>query len=218
MGCHPLLQGIFLTRDRTHVSCLLHWQVGSLPLAPPGKPFVFLSVMNESSYYSTSSSAFCVVIVQDFDHSNRWIVVSHCFIMFFVQSLKMLKNILSSRTVWKTMEWIWVMGCGLPMWYLPLVLKSHLESFSWLLSILHWLDYYYYFNLPILCCLWTFNHTLLFFKNLFIFLLKANCFTDFFCFLSNINMSQPKVNHTLSWWRLFSSFVPFHVSCLSFRL
>ena len=25
-------------RDGTHVSCLLPWQVGSLPLAPPGKP------------------------------------------------------------------------------------------------------------------------------------------------------------------------------------
>ena len=27
-------------RDRTHISyvCLLHWQAGSLPLAPPGKP------------------------------------------------------------------------------------------------------------------------------------------------------------------------------------
>ena len=25
-------------RDWTHISCLLHWQVGSLPLAPPGKP------------------------------------------------------------------------------------------------------------------------------------------------------------------------------------
>ena len=25
-------------RDRTLVSCLLHWQAGSLPLAPPGKP------------------------------------------------------------------------------------------------------------------------------------------------------------------------------------
>ena len=25
-------------RNQTHVSCLLHWQVGSLPLAPPGKP------------------------------------------------------------------------------------------------------------------------------------------------------------------------------------
>ena len=25
-------------RDQTHVSCLLHWQPGSLPLVPPGKP------------------------------------------------------------------------------------------------------------------------------------------------------------------------------------
>ena len=27
-------------RDQTHVSCLLHWQVCSLPLAPPGKPLI----------------------------------------------------------------------------------------------------------------------------------------------------------------------------------
>ena len=27
-----------LPRDLTHVSCLLHWQEGSLPLAPTGKP------------------------------------------------------------------------------------------------------------------------------------------------------------------------------------
>ena len=26
-------------RDQTHISILLHWQVGSLPLAPSGKPF-----------------------------------------------------------------------------------------------------------------------------------------------------------------------------------
>ena len=38
-GCHFLLQGIFLTQDRTQVSCgLLNWQESSLPLVPPGKP------------------------------------------------------------------------------------------------------------------------------------------------------------------------------------
>ena len=37
VGCHALLLWIFLTRDRTRVSYVLHWQVGSLPLAPPGK-------------------------------------------------------------------------------------------------------------------------------------------------------------------------------------
>ena len=34
VGCHALLQGIF----PTHLLCLLHWQAGSIPLAPPWKP------------------------------------------------------------------------------------------------------------------------------------------------------------------------------------
>ena len=38
-GCHALLQGIFLTQGSNPcLLCLLHWQMGSLPLAPPGKP------------------------------------------------------------------------------------------------------------------------------------------------------------------------------------
>ena len=36
VACHSLLQGIFSTQRSN--SQLLHWQVGSLPLAPPGKP------------------------------------------------------------------------------------------------------------------------------------------------------------------------------------
>ena len=39
MGCHALLQGLFLTQgSNLHLLHLLHWQAGSLPLAPPGKP------------------------------------------------------------------------------------------------------------------------------------------------------------------------------------
>ena len=39
VGCHGLLQGIFKTQESNpHLFCLLHWQAGSLPLAPPGKP------------------------------------------------------------------------------------------------------------------------------------------------------------------------------------
>ena len=39
VGCHGLLQGIFLTQGlNLHLLCLLHWQAGSLPLAPPWKP------------------------------------------------------------------------------------------------------------------------------------------------------------------------------------
>ena len=36
VGCHSLLQGLFLTQGSN--PGLLHWQAGSLPLVPPGKP------------------------------------------------------------------------------------------------------------------------------------------------------------------------------------
>ena len=39
VGCHALLQGISLTQgSNLHLLGLLHWQVGSLPLAPSRKP------------------------------------------------------------------------------------------------------------------------------------------------------------------------------------
>ena len=39
VGCHALCQGIFPTQgSNLCLSPLLHWQVGTLPLAPPGKP------------------------------------------------------------------------------------------------------------------------------------------------------------------------------------
>ena len=38
-GLHALLQGIFPTQQSNpHLLCLLHWQVGSLAVTPPGKP------------------------------------------------------------------------------------------------------------------------------------------------------------------------------------
>ena len=39
VGCHFLLRGIFQTQGlNLHLLCLLHWQVNSLQLVPPGKP------------------------------------------------------------------------------------------------------------------------------------------------------------------------------------
>ena len=44
VGCHVLLQGIFPTQgSNLHLFCLLHWQVVSLLLAPPGKPSIGVS-------------------------------------------------------------------------------------------------------------------------------------------------------------------------------
>ena len=54
-GCHFLLQGIFPTQgSNPHLLCLLHWQVDSLWLAPPGKSFFiwvpgFLHNISEAS-------------------------------------------------------------------------------------------------------------------------------------------------------------------------
>ena len=40
---HALLQGVFLTQGSTpYLLSLLHWQVGSLPLGPPGKPCIVI--------------------------------------------------------------------------------------------------------------------------------------------------------------------------------
>ena len=44
VGCHAVLQGIFPTQGLNPCPlCLLHWQAGSLPLAPPGKPLSSLT-------------------------------------------------------------------------------------------------------------------------------------------------------------------------------
>ena len=45
-GCHALLQRISPTQwSNPHLIHSLHWQVGSLPLAPPGKPYVIYITM-----------------------------------------------------------------------------------------------------------------------------------------------------------------------------
>ena len=63
-GCHVLLQEIFLTQKlNPHLLCLLHWQVDSLSLAPPGKPtstielssyFILILITNTNTNYTTN--------------------------------------------------------------------------------------------------------------------------------------------------------------------
>ena len=54
VDCHALLQGIFLSQgSNPGLLCLLHWQAGSLPLAPPGKQNIRL---NDSSWFWTYCS------------------------------------------------------------------------------------------------------------------------------------------------------------------
>ena len=42
VGCHFLLQGIFLTQGSN--PCLLHWQMDSLPLSHPGSHYICFTI------------------------------------------------------------------------------------------------------------------------------------------------------------------------------
>ena len=54
-GCHAFLQGIFLIQGlNPSLLCLLHRQVGFLPLAPSGKPHITSSVKFSRSVLSNS--------------------------------------------------------------------------------------------------------------------------------------------------------------------
>ena len=56
VDCHALLQGIFLTqRLNPRLFMSLHWQVGSLPLGPSGKPTCYYTLVQTNSLYNTKS-------------------------------------------------------------------------------------------------------------------------------------------------------------------
>ena len=69
MGGHALLQGIFLTQgSNPHFLRLLHWQVGFLVLAPPGKPYhKYLQIphLQIPSYWGASWWWFSRSVVSD---------------------------------------------------------------------------------------------------------------------------------------------------------
>ena len=55
------------SRDQRHVSCLLNWQVGSLPLAPPGKPPSLPSLLRRWKLYP-----FLLNLSGDWDSFDHW--------------------------------------------------------------------------------------------------------------------------------------------------
>ena len=55
-GCHGLFHSVFPAQGLNQcLLCLLHWQVGSSPLAPPGKPLLFLHIIINSESVSLNS-------------------------------------------------------------------------------------------------------------------------------------------------------------------
>ena len=64
----PSPRGSSQPRDRTCISCLLHWQVGSLPLAPPGKP------RNSCNHYLKKSKVTCECKIFTGPNSRSWCI------------------------------------------------------------------------------------------------------------------------------------------------
>ena len=98
VGCHSLLQGIFPTQGlNLCLLCLLLWQVGSLPPAPPGKFKHFSSLslfpQMEKREIPSCSENLCVMselnqcqfggstIVDDFAYEFSFLYISYFFIM-----------------------------------------------------------------------------------------------------------------------------------------
>ena len=63
----PSSRGSSWLKNWTHISCLLHWQVGSLPLVPPGKSKVYIStdypdICVTFKYIKSKLIKFCVCL------------------------------------------------------------------------------------------------------------------------------------------------------------
>ena len=77
VGCHFLLQGIFLTHRLK--LCLPHWQEDSLPLVPPGKPHSIYSSLH-LVYISVQFSSFaqsCLTLCDPMNCSMPGFSVHH---------------------------------------------------------------------------------------------------------------------------------------------
>ena len=63
VGCHFLLQGVFLTqRSNLHLLRLLHWQAGALTLAPPRKYLIFAIFILDMHVQFIKTRSTCVLI------------------------------------------------------------------------------------------------------------------------------------------------------------
>ena len=79
VGCHALLQGIFLTQGlNPGLLCLLHWQVGSLPLCHLGR-----GQARSINYCFYVCREYVLGILTLFISLGRtWVPCHHCFLVW----------------------------------------------------------------------------------------------------------------------------------------
>ena len=106
MGCHALLQGIFLTQgSNLHLLRLLHWQVG--PLVTPEKPFHLTLKQIILNYYdglSLLSWDFKRTGKQERDTDEEWVMESE-----ILQAWEELNTTLLEGMTWKTWKAVQVL-------------------------------------------------------------------------------------------------------------
>ena len=76
VGCHGHLQGLFLTQGlNSCLLCLLHWQVGSLSLAPPRKSTAWYEVklLSHVRLFATLwTVAYQALLSMEFSRQEYW--------------------------------------------------------------------------------------------------------------------------------------------------
>ena len=129
VGCHALLQGIFLTQElNLCLLCLLHLHAGSLPLVPPGKPSC---ICTYTHIYISSTSIrvpFCIQF-KIFGKVHEWLLIvidlevkqeyglrqgqKECFVHYFVQLKGLAKYASQFFTIFLAPKSLWMVTAAM---------------------------------------------------------------------------------------------------------